>query len=129
MIKMKAVKTYLHQKVHTASKEQLMVMLFQAAIQRLESAKNLAGNGKENEAAVFGDKASEIIIELMGTLHHEVAPELCERLQALYTFTVGRITMGNISGKASHYDEALKTLTPVAEAFIESAKTVEPSND
>ncbi len=77
---------YLRTRVMTASPAELRLMLFDGAIRFLSQ--GIAGlESKDYEAAYDGySKTQAIIVELLNALDPSQAPELCERLSALYTF-------------------------------------------
>jgi len=77
---------YLRTRVMTASPAELRLMLFDGAIRFLTQ--GIAGlESKDYEAAYDGySRTQAIIVELLNALDPSQAPELCERLSALYTF-------------------------------------------
>src|SRR5262245_55229600 len=83
--------SYLRTRVMTAEPGELRLMLLDGAIR-------FAGQGREGlerrdfEMAYNGiSRTQQILIELINALRPEQAPELCQRLQGLYTFMYTRL--------------------------------------
>ena len=64
----------------TASKERLMVLLFEAALRHIRSARTALEEKRVNDAHGLLTKATAIVTELLSTLDHNQAPQLCETL-------------------------------------------------
>lgn len=101
---------YLRTKILTASPEELRLMLYEGAIR-------FCGQGRE--AIVKKDweasysalvRAQKIVLELSTSLNHGVAPELCEKLGALYTYIYRRLIDANIQHDLAALDEAVRLL-------------------
>ncbi len=77
---------YLRTRVMSASPVELRLMLFDGAIRFLTQ--GIDGlERKDHEAAYDGySKCQAIIVELLNTLEPKHAPDLCEKLNGLYTF-------------------------------------------
>ena len=77
---------YLRTRVMSASPVELRLMLFDGAI--LFLTQGIDGlERKDHEAAYDGySKCQAIIVELLNTLEPKHAPDLCEKLNGLYTF-------------------------------------------
>ena len=114
---MTVINKYRKVQTHTASKERLMVMLFQAGVKQIRNAADFMEEGKSDELFAAVEKATEIVIELMSTLDHKVAPELCQQLEDVYRFTTLRLSQGFIKKDIDMIREAETAFTPIAEAF------------
>ena len=77
---------YLRHKVMTATQEELRLMLLEGGLHFIDQ--GLQGLDKGDYEAVYEgfSQAKAIVMELMNGLRHEIAPELCGRLQSLYTY-------------------------------------------
>ena len=101
---------YKNQSVQTASKEKILLMLYEAAIKFTKKAitaceeKNIADRGYN-----IG-QAFDIVLELNNSLNHSVAQELAKNLEQLYMFITDQFVQANISGNAKHLKDALKIL-------------------
>lgn len=104
------VKQYQKSSIETASREQILIMLYDGAIQFLNKAK-VAMNNKEYEAIhnnLIG--AQNIIQEFINSLDREVAPQLAENLTSLYEYFIRRLVQANMKRQMEPIDEVLKYL-------------------
>lgn len=82
--------------IHTASKEQILLMLYQAAIKNCKKAmiaideKNIAAKGE------YIGKLQDIIMELNNSLDFEVGGKIAEELASLYDYIIFASTQANI---------------------------------
>jgi flagellar protein FliS len=109
----------------TASKERLMALLFETALRHIRQGR--AALERKDSAAFFTamDKASAIVIELKCTLKPEVAPQLCDDLQQIYGFVIGRLVEAAVSRDPRYLTEAERAFAPVADGFIQAAAQVQ----
>ena len=109
----------------TASKERLMALLFEAALRHLRQGR--ASLEKKDLGGFFTsvEKASNIVIELKSTLKPEHAPQLCEQLQDIYGFVIGRILEAAATRNPRFLAEAERAFAPVADGFIQAAAQVQ----
>ena len=113
-----ATNQYLRTKVLTAGPAQLQLMLYDGAIRFAEQAK-AALQQKDYEKSYGGiSKAQKIVIELINGLRKEIAPEICDRQSALYTFVYRRLMEGNLEKSPAKIDEALDILRHQRETWI-----------
>lgn len=101
---------YLRTRVFTATPEQLQMMLYDGAIRFSEQARP-ALEKKDWEASYnLISRAQKIITELTCSLKHEVAPELCGRLAALYSYVYRKLVEASTDHTIEALDDALKIL-------------------
>ncbi|MFG1513596.1 flagellar export chaperone FliS, partial [Halobacteriovorax sp. ZH3_bin.1] len=87
---------YKQTSVKTASKEQILLMLYQAAIKNCKRSieaiekKDIAGKGQ------YIGKLQDIIIELNSSLDFEVGGDVAKELSSLYDFMLFSSTQANI---------------------------------
>lgn len=104
-------------------------MLFKGLMRFLEEGRVALEAG---DAARAGDRigrAHAILANLSATLDHGPMPELAANLDALYQFSMGRITVANLHRDASRISDAERALRPVALAFQEIAAKPEARVD
>jgi len=105
-----AAQNYLRTKVLTATPEQLQMMLYDGAIRFSEQAR-LALQDKNYEQSYHCiSRAQKILAELSCTLKHEINPDLCSKLAALYTYAYKNLITANVEHKIEAMDEALNIL-------------------
>jgi flagellar biosynthetic protein FliS len=118
---MSPLSAYTKMNVATASSSQIMVALFQAALRNMRAATSALGRGEFQTGSVMAEKAAAIVLGLQGTLKTDVAPELCARLNDLYTFVACRLGIAGSRFSAEHAEEAERVFAPIAEAFVQAA--------
>ena len=101
---------YLRTKVFTATPEQLQLMLYDGAIRFAEQARAALEQKNYEQSYTLLTKAQRIMAELATTLKHDVAPELCGKLSALYNYVYRKLIEANIEHKLEPLDEALHLL-------------------
>lgn len=116
---MNALRAYIDTQQQTASRERLMVMLFEAALRHIRTGAAALEAGKRTAAHAPFDKACDIVKYLMATLDVGRAPELCKNLANVYTFVIGRLVIASAGGHAVAAREAERVLAPVVMAFAE----------
>ena len=105
-----AAQTYLRTKVMTATPEQLQLMLYDGALRFGDQAR-VALQAKDFEKSyTMISKVQKILTEMTASLKHDVYPELCGRLAALYTFAYKKLIEANIDHKMESLDEAMQVL-------------------
>jgi len=109
---------YLRTKVLTAKPEELRLMLLDGAIK-------FARQGREGlaerdfERSYNGlTKSKDILIELINGLRPEVDPELCGRLNGLYTFMYRRLIDANLEKSPTIVDEVIRLLEYERETWV-----------
>src|SRR3954471_9365796 len=113
-----ASQNYLRTKVLTATPEQLQLLLYDGAIMFLEQAR--AALEKQNyEQSYSGiSRAQKIIVELTSSMKHELAPDVCGKLAALYNFVYRKLVEANIQHEIKSLDQALSILRYQRETWM-----------
>lgn len=123
-----ATQTYLRNKVMTSSPAELRQMLLDGAIRFAEQARR-GYESKDFELAFDGTtKAQAILMELLNALRPEQAPELCERLSALYTFMYTSLVKASTSRDVALVDEVLSLLRFERETWAMALAEIARSN-
>ncbi len=111
-------KNYKQMQITTASPAQILIMLYEGAIQNVKKAilaieqKNTAEKGK------YIGKAHDIINELTVSLNHEVAGQIAKDLERLYNFMVTQLLKANVENDK----EALVTVQKNLETLLDGWK-------
>lgn len=101
---------YLQNKLMSASPAELRLMLLDGAI-RFSSQAKAGYESRDFEAAFEGTtKAQAIIMELMNALRPEQAPELCQRLSALYTYMYSQLVQASTDRDPAIVEEVIGLL-------------------
>lgn len=101
----------------TASKERLMVLLFEAALRHIRTAAASLEGGRFDQASTPLSKALAIVTELLATLDPKHAPELVATLSELYKFVNGRLLGALATRDAKAVREAERVFLPIVEGF------------
>ena len=110
--------------VETASKEQILLMLYQAAIKNCKKAieaidqKNLAKKGE------YIGKMQDIVVELSNSLDYEVGGEVAKELASLYDYILYSSSQANIKIEKSHLEGCLKVLNTLYDGWTEAIKNI-----
>lgn len=113
-----AAQNYLRTKVLTATPEQLQLMLYDGAIRFCEQARVGLANKNYEQSYNGLSRATRIINELTSSLRHELAPQLCGKLAALYNFVYLKLIEANVQHEIKSLDEALNILRYQRETWV-----------
>jgi flagellar secretion chaperone FliS len=111
-------KNYKQMQIKTASPTQILIMMYEGAIQHVKKAsaalekKDLASKG------LHIGKAHDIINELNTSLNHEVGQSIAKDLERLYNFMVSQLLKANIDNDM----EALKSVQRNLETLLDGWK-------
>ena len=114
---MSKLQAYRQTAVTTATKEQVLIMLYEGAIKHLKKAAEAC---QKNDFAAKGlavGKAHDIINELNNTLDFEVGGEIATNLERLYMFMIDEIIKGNMNNDATKFDSTRKLLENLLEGW------------
>lgn len=115
-----ALNTYQHNSVNTASRERLLLMLFDGLIKFI----NQGIIGIEEKVIYKANtnltKAQSIILELIASLDMEVGGEISKSLSVLYDYMYRRLIDANIKKDAAIAKEVLGFAEELKETFEEA---------
>ena len=109
---------YKQTSVLSASREQILLMLYEAAIRFTKLAIQAAEQKKIADRGQNIIKAFDIVMELNATLDHKVGGELAMQLEQLYVFLMDQYTKANISGSPEPLQGCLKILENLYLMFL-----------
>lgn len=102
-------KNYQKTQVTTASREKILLMLYEGAIRFVKHAQVAMQEKKIAEKGKYISKATAILSELMATLDFKVGGQLAIDLENLYVFMIDKLIEGNINNDV----ECLKTVESI----------------
>lgn len=109
---------YLRTKVLTATPEQLQMMLYDGAIRFAEQARIALEKKDYEQSYSLISRVQRILTEMSCSLKHEVFPELCTKLSALYNYVYRKLIEANIEHTIPALDEALEILRYQRETWV-----------
>ena len=109
--------------VKTASKEQILLMLYQAAIKNCRLAITAIDEGQIAKKGEAIGKLQDIVIELTNSLDHEIGGKVAEELTSLYDFILYQSTQGNINIDKKPLEACLNILNTLYDGWTEAVKT------
>jgi flagellar secretion chaperone FliS len=114
---MKAYNAYTNATVSTASAPRIMMTLFETALRHIRNGRSAYAKGDYRTGGDSAERAATIVLGLQSTLKHEVAPALCQQLDAVYGFVIGRLTLAIGQTSPQYMEEAERVFLPIVEAF------------
>lgn len=110
--------------VQTASREQILLMLYQAAIKNCKKAIDSINDKQIAKKGEFIGKLQDIVIELNNSLDFEVGGEVARELSSLYDFILYSSTQANIKIDVEPLEGCLKVLNTLYEGWSEAVRSM-----
>lgn len=104
------INPYLRTKVLTASPQELRLMLYDGALKFCRLARPAMEQRDYEQSYQNLMRAQNIVLELSNSLNHDIAPDICDRLTALYTYIYRRLVEANVSREPTIVDEMIELL-------------------
>ena len=108
---------YQQTQVMTASHLQLIVLLYDSAVQSLELAREGILKNNHRDKARFLDRGMAIIGELSSVLDFERGGQIAATLHQLYDYTIQECLRANLRHEAACLDGPIRCLTTLREAW------------
>jgi flagellar protein FliS len=118
-------KAYHKTAVETASKEKILLMLYESGIRYLKKCQSAMETKNWAEKGMALGKAQDIINELSNSLNYEVGGQIAEQLGALYLHLFQETTKANIENdpkKIAHCIKIMETLYSGWKEAVEKLK-------
>ena len=110
--------------IHTASKEQILLMLYQAAIKNCKKAMEAIDDKQIAKKGEFIGKLQDIIIELNNSLDFEVGGDVAKELSSLYDFMLFSTTQANIKMDSKGLEGVLEVLNTLYDGWKDAIKSL-----
>ena len=117
----RAANAYRRVDLESAPKHQILDRLFARFATDVDQARAAIAAGKIQDRANAIDHALRIVGELIASLDHNAAPELCANLASLYHYVGTQLCDGNIKNKPEPLEAAATVMAQLATAFREAA--------
>src|SRR3954469_25513272 len=105
-----AANQYLRTKVLTATPEQLQMMLFDGALRFCEQARGALAEKNFEQSYNLISRVQRILLELNCSLKHDVQPDLCGKLAALYNYAYRKLIEADVRHDVVSLDAAINIL-------------------
>jgi len=119
---MKPLNEYRKTRILTATPGELIVMLYDGLLGRVEGARKHIENNKPALAGQLLSRAHDILHELMGCLDHEKSPELADNLTALYSYCANLLVEGLGKAEPKKFEEVYGLLKPLRDAWEDAER-------
>ena len=120
---------YKNTQIQSASREKLLLMMYEGAIKYNKLAIKAAEEKKIAERCVNIGRAFDIVLELNNTLDHKVGGDLSARIEQLYMFITEQYTKANITGDPEPLRASLKILENLYEGFKGAIEKLKKDED
>ena len=107
--------------VESRSPIELVAMIYDGLVGSLTQARAALAEGDLKGKRTATTRALGMIGELQNTLDTEKGGEIARRLDALYTYISSRLIEANMNAEVEGFDEALKLVTPLRDAWVQIA--------
>ena len=113
---------YASAQVNSASPEQLLVLLYDAALRDLKEAMAaLQANDRARKAKAL-DHAVKVVTELANSLRPDKSPEIAENLSSLYDFMIDRMIRSNAQNQDLDLQVVYNLLGELRSAWVEAIR-------
>lgn len=124
-----AYQKYKQTSIQSASREKLLLMLYEGAIKFVKQAIIAVEQKKIADKGIAIGRAYDIVLELNNTLDHKVGGEISARLEQLYMFITEQLTQANIKNDVVHLQNALKVLETLYEGWKQAIEQLKKNEE
>ena len=110
--------------IQSASREKLLLMMYEGAIKFTKLAIQAAEVKKIADRGTNIGRAYDIVMELNNTLDHKVGGDISKNLEQLYMFMTDQYTKANINGSPEPLREVLKLLETLYDGWAKAVETL-----
>ena len=111
---------YLKTQIQTASREQLVLMLYDGAIRFSDQARDRIVTSDFEGAHRLLIRAQNIVLELLYALDRKTGGEVADNLASLYTYCYNRLVEANVHHAPEKIDESNSVLRGLREAWAQA---------
>jgi flagellar secretion chaperone FliS len=122
-------KAYHKTSVETASKEKILLMLYEGCIRNLRKCKLAMENKNLADKGLYLGKAQDIINELSNSLNFDVGGELPKQLEALYIHVFQETTKANIDNDPAKIAHCIKVMETLYDGWKEAVDKLRGRGD
>jgi flagellar protein FliS len=123
-MKNNAYQKYKQTNVMSASREKILLMLYEAAIKFTKLAIKAIDEKKIADRCTNIGRAYDIIMELNNTLDHKVGGDVAKNLEQLYMYITEQYTKSNITGSSEPLKSSLKVLETLYDGWVQAVEKI-----
>ncbi|MFZ4404485.1 MAG: flagellar export chaperone FliS [Pseudobdellovibrionaceae bacterium] len=120
---------YKQSSIQSASKEKILLMLYEGAIKFTKLAIKACEEKKIADRGMNIGKAYDIVMELNNTLDHKIGGEISSNLEQLYLFMMSQYTKTNSTGDVSHIQANLKILENLYDGWVQAIEKLKKESE
>lgn len=124
-----AYQKYKQTSVQSASREKILLMLYEGAMKFTKLAIKAIEEKKIADRGMNIGRAFDIVMELNNTLDHKVGGDIASQLEQLYMFMMEQYTKANISGDAAPLHANLKLLQTLYDGWVQAVEKIKKEAD
>ncbi|MEE2836703.1 MAG: flagellar export chaperone FliS [Myxococcota bacterium] len=113
---------YASAQVNSASPEQILVLLYDAALRDLKEAMAALQVNDRSRKAKALDHAVKVVTELANSLRPDKSPEIAENLSSLYDFMIDRMIRSNAQNQDLDLQVVYNLLGELRSAWVEAIR-------
>lgn len=117
-------KAYHKTSITTASKEQLLLMLYEGCIRNFKKAKKAMEEENIPEKGKWLGKAQDIVNELSNSLDFERGGDIAKQLESLYLFVFSESTEASIQNNPERLQQCINVMTTLYEGWQGAVKEI-----
>ncbi len=111
---------YKNNQIATASREQILLMLYDGAIRFCKQAKKAIEKDDTAAKGKFLSKAMAIITEFSNSLDHKIGGEIAANLDGLYAYMLKELSLANINNDPNPIDTTCNMLCELRATWAEA---------
>jgi flagellar protein FliS len=115
--------------VVSASREKVLLMLYEGAIKFTKLAIQACEQKKIADRGMNIGRAYDIVMELNNTLDHKVGGDISKNLESLYLFMMEQYTKSNISGDPVPLKSNLKMLETLYDGWVQAVEKLKKEQE
>lgn len=119
-----AYQKYKSTAIQSASREKILLMLYEGAIRFTKLAIKACEEKKIADKGLYIGKTYDIIMELNNTLDHKVGGEIASNLEQLYMFMTDQLTKANIKNDPDPLRNVLKILETLYDGWSKAVEKI-----
>jgi flagellar protein FliS len=123
-----AYQKYKTTQVQSASREKLLLMMYEGAIKFTKLAIQAAEEKRIADRGQYIGRAYDIVMELNNTLDHKVGGEISRNLEQLYMFMTEQFTKANVTGDPEPLRQTLKLLETLYDGWVKAVEQIKKTH-